>query len=145
MGFIMVALGRGAWYATIQTIFNILHVFLIWGGLLLFGLEGVAIAFFLLYLVSSMVNLIVFYSITGFRWSESTRQLLLLLLPVAFLAFVIGRSLPILPATGLGLTVSIVAFFLCARELTRRIGLEHKIVRGLMRIPGMRRACNAQS
>jgi PST family polysaccharide transporter len=141
MGFITIALGKGSLYAVIQTIFNILHVVLIGAGLMLFGVEGVAVAFFLLHVISSIVNSLIFYSLTGFRWSASTQHLLVLLLPVVVSAFLIGRLFPIWPATGLGVTISAIASILCVRELVKRIGHDHRVSGMIFRIPGMRRVC----
>ena len=141
MGFIMIALGKGAWYAAMQSIMNLIHIALIWVGLEYWGLEGVAIAFFLLYVVGTIVNTLVYFRISGFRWSASTRQLLILLLPVVVAAFLVGRLFPVWPATGLGVTISAIATILCVRELVKRIGHRHKIAEKILQIPGMRWVC----
>jgi PST family polysaccharide transporter len=141
LGFVMLALGRGSLFAITQTGFNITHVIFIWIGLIAFGLEGVSIAFFVLYLVVTLIVYMVAHHLTGFSWSAETRRLLLLLIPVASLAFLAARVLPLWPATGLGLVVTGIASILCLRELVKRIGSEHRVVQMSFRVPGMRWAC----
>lgn len=141
MGFIMIALGKGNWFAAIQTMYNIIHLFLIWVGLLAFGVEGVSMAFFLLYFISTAINYMVYRVLTGFTWSPTTRRLLLLLMPIVTIAFLTGRMLPIWPATSVGVVLSLVAGVLCLRGLVQRIGHEHRVVQMSFRVPGMRWAC----
>lgn len=50
LGFVMLALGKGQWFFVTETLANALHLALIGVGLWVLGLEGVALAFFILYL-----------------------------------------------------------------------------------------------
>ena len=141
LGFVMLALGKGAWYFVTETIGNCFHLVLIGLGLITLGLEGVAVAFFFMYLVYTAGVYGVARRLTGFRWSVASRRLLLLLLPVVALALLAGRLLPLWPATVFGLVTSAVASVLCLRGLVQRIGAEHRIVRMACRIPGIRWVC----
>ncbi|MBK1620637.1 hypothetical protein CKO42_19830 [Lamprobacter modestohalophilus] len=141
LGFVMLALGKGVWYFVAETLWNFLHLSLIWIGLAVVGLKGVSIAFFILYIVVTISAYFIAQRLTGFAWSDATRKLLLLLLPVTLLAFLGARLLPLWPSTLIGLAVTLVASIICLRGLVTRIGQEHRIVRSACRIPGMRWAC----
>ena len=141
LGFVMLALGKGLWFFVTETLGNALHLILIGLGLMTLGLQGVAVAFFLMYLVYTAVVYGVSRRLTGFRWSFASRRLLLLLLPTVALTFLAGRLLPLWPATVFGLVTSAVASVLCLRGLVQRIGAEHRIVCIACRVPGVRWAC----
>ena len=138
LGFVMLALGKGRWYFVTETAANGAHLALIGVGLVVLGLEGVAIAFFVLYLAYTAGVYGVARHLTGFRWSASSRRLLLLVLPIVAVTFVAARLLPLWPATGFGVAATTVATVLCLRGLVQRIGADHRIVRAAGRVPGMR-------
>ncbi len=141
LGCLFMPLGKATWSFVIETLANALHLALVGVGLMTLGLEGVAIAFFLMYLVYTAVVYGVARRLTGFRWSFASRRLFLLLLPTVALTFLVGRLLPIWPATVLGFVTSAVASVLCLRGLVQRIDAAHRIVRIVCRVPGMRWVC----
>ena len=141
MGFIVLALGKGFLFATTQTIFNIIHLVLIWCGLVAFGLEGVSMAFFTLYLITPTATFLIVRHLTGFAWSSATRRLILALLPIVALVFIASRLLIPWQATGIGVALTTVASVFCLRGLVARIGHDHRIVRAVCRVPGMRVVC----
>jgi len=145
LGFVQLALGKGLWHATTETIINGFHLVLIVSGLKLIGIEGVAIAYFIAYVFYSLVMLGVARHLTGFRWSTASRQLLLILLPTVAVIFILVRMLPIWPATILGVIVTTAATVLCLRGLVLRVGHEHRLTRELCRIPGMRTMCGLRN
>lgn len=144
MGFVMLAKGRGGWFAATQTLFNLFHISMIWTGLLLVGVEGVAIAFFSLYIFSTGVVFAVAWHLTGFSWAGATSRLIWLLIPVVAVAFLVGRMFPIWPATIFGLVITSLASIFCLRGLVKRIGAEHRIVQMSFRVPGMRWVCGVR-
>ena len=138
MGFIMIALGRTLLYAIIQTLMNIVHITLIWIGLKYYGLEGVAVAFFLLYVFSSTFNAIFYRQLTGFVWSSETRRLLLVLVPVVTIAFATGRTWPVSLATGIGIFLTGFSILYTVFEgIVERVGHDHVLVKKLTRAPGI--------
>ena len=141
LGFIMLALGKGGWFFLTETLFNAIHLAIIWLGLMLIGLEGSAIAFFLLYIGYTATVYGVGHHLIGFAWSVPTRKLLLLLIPVVILAFIAARFLSLLPATLAGLFITLGASVLSLRGLVERIGHDHHLVRRACQVPGMRWAC----
>jgi PST family polysaccharide transporter len=110
-------------------------------GLLVLGIEGVAVAFFVLYLAYVVAMYGVGQRLTDFCWSPAARRLLLWLLPIVVVAFLAARLLPLWPATVFGGVATMVASVLCLRGLVQRIGPDHRIMRLARRVPGMRLAC----
>jgi antigen flippase len=136
LGYVMLALGKGRWYLLTETSFNLLHVALIALGLLLYGIEGVAIAFVVMYVGYIAAVLMVGRRLIAFKWSAECMRLGLLSLPVLGVIFTASRLLPLWPATSLGLSLTVVASVLCLRSLVARVGTEHRIVRAISRLPG---------
>ena len=64
--------------------------------------------------------------------------MLLLVLPIVAVTLVAARLLPLWPATVFGMVATVVAAVLCLRGLVQRIGKDHRIVRAICRMPGMR-------
>jgi antigen flippase len=141
MGFTLLALGKGKWFVTTEIAANLIHLSLVWAGLFVFGLEGVSIAFFTLYVLYVVGMLMVCHHLTGFFWSSTTLELLIFLLPVVALTFIAVRFLPIGPATLVGVVILFVTSLFCLRGLVQRIGYEHRIVQMAFKVPGLRYVC----
>lgn len=141
LGFIMLSLSKAKWYFMTETFFKVLHLGMIWVGLMFAGVEGVAVAFFCLYIFHIAGVYWVSYHLIRFSWSTATRRLFLYLMPIILAAFITGRMVPIWPATAIGITLTVVASIFCLRGLVQRIGRDHRIVQLSFRVPGMRRVC----
>lgn len=141
MGFLQLALGRSAvWFST-QTLLTLLHLAFIWIGLREIGIEGVSVAFFMLYVVSLGVITLVARYLTGFSWNASIYRLLLIFLPVILSTLVVIRVFSVWPATLFGILVTLGSGIICLRELVRRIGHEHRLTHMILKIPGFRALC----
>lgn len=136
LGYVMLALGKGRWYLLTETSIGLLHVALIAVGLQLFGIEGVAVAFVLMYVGYIATVHLVSRHLIGFMWSADCIRIGLLSLPVLGVIFTSSRVLPLWPATWLGLLLTLVACIWCLRGLVARAGSEHRIVRAIKRLPG---------
>jgi enterobacterial common antigen flippase len=136
LGFVMLALGKGQWYLFTETSFNVLHVVTIFLGLQLFGIEGVAIGFFVMYLGYILAVYLVCRRLTGFAWAAEVSRLAWVALPVLGAAFVACRALPLWPASIVGLALTLAVSVFCLRGLARRVGAEHRIIRAVARLPG---------
>ena len=134
--FVMLALNKGRWYLLTETSFNVLHVALIAVGLHQFGTEGVAMAFFVMYVGYTLAVYGVSRHLISFKWTTECIGLSLLPITALGITFVVGRLLPIWPATLLGLTLTLLVGIHCMRGLTTRVGSEHRIVRAIARLPG---------
>jgi len=141
MGFLQVALGMGASYAVTQIFFTIVHLGLIWIGLVNFGIEGASIAYFLYYLFALFVMMYIAHRLTGFVLTSAIHKLLFVFIPVAATSFFSSRLLPLMPATIVGIIVTVIASVVCLRGLVRRVGSNHRLVLMAFRVPGMRRIC----
>jgi PST family polysaccharide transporter len=139
MSFIMIATENSRWFLVTETAFGLLHLGFIWFGLIYFGVEGVALAFFALYVLYVVAVYRVSRHLNQFSWSPETRKLIIGLLPIVALAFLAGRFMPLWPATGLGVALTVAASLLCLRGLVQRVGPGHQIVGLLLRIPGIKR------
>ncbi|MEZ5503142.1 MAG: O-antigen translocase [Halioglobus sp.] len=144
LGYIMLALARSRWFLATETSFHLLHLGMIWIALAFIGLEGVAMAFFVLYLLYAIVLYALAWRLIGFTWSPATRRLLTLFLPLVALAFLCGRFLPLAQATAVGMLLTAAAALFCLRALAQRVGQEHWAVKKSLRIPGLRRLCGFQ-
>jgi antigen flippase len=136
LGFVMLALGKGRWFLLTETSFNLVHVVLIALGLHFYGIEGVAIAFVVMYAGYIAAVLRINRHLIVFKWSTECTRLGLLSLPLLGVIFTASRLLPLWPATWLGLSLTLVASVLCLRGLLARVGSEHRIVRAITRLPG---------
>jgi enterobacterial common antigen flippase len=136
LGYVMLALGKGRWFLLTETSFNLLHVGLIILGLHIFGIEGVAIAFFMMYLCYVVAVYFICRNLTGFVWSSECTRCMIFALPALGLTFIACRLLPIWPASLFGFAITLITSIFCLRGLATRIGPEHRITRALARLPG---------
>ncbi len=141
MGFLQLALAKGKLFFLTQTAFNMLHLVLIWLGIKLIGINGVAVAFFLLYTFSLGVIKSVAKHLTDFQWSNQSRKLIMIAVPVVAATFTMAQFLPLWLATISGMAITAAATALCLRALISRIGKEHRVVRAACKIPGIRMIC----
>ena len=139
MGFILLAKGKAGWMVFTETSSNLLHILLIWLGLQYFGIHGVAIAFFILYIIYIIMMKFVSYQLCGFTWNTGVRGLLIKLIPVTAIIFLANKFVPEKFAIPIGVIFTIIAGIYCLRELTRRLGPEHRICRIVNRIPLVQR------
>jgi antigen flippase len=88
MGFILIAKGERKLYFWTELLSNLVYVGFVWGGSKTFGLKGVGIAFFGLYLFYWVGIYAVVRRLTGFRWSPANARLALLFVPLVAAVFV---------------------------------------------------------
>ena len=140
LGFVMLALNKGATYAGIQTGFHLLHLLLIMLAISLIGLEGVGVAFFMLYCCSFWIIYLLSKKLINFEWVKAARQLLLIAVALVILTFVLaynsqGMILWLGGAILLGGTL-----FLSAHGLIVRVGHQNFISKAILRyVPFARR------
>jgi enterobacterial common antigen flippase len=121
------AKGASRLFVLTETIANVVHAGLIWSGLMLFGIEGTAIAFFALYIFHTLLMLIVSRRLIGYSWSRGVLKLIAVMLPVVVGTFFSGKLLPSRPALLVGLAATALTSIFCLHGLTHRLGAEHKI------------------
>jgi PST family polysaccharide transporter len=141
LGFIMLALGKRRWYFTTETSANVIHILLIALGLFALGIQGVAIAFFVMNIGYALGVYLVARHLTAFSWSTSSRTIAGFALLALAATFIAAMLLPLWPATILGMLVTIVASAHSLRQLVLRLSPQHPAVRVACRIPGIRTLC----
>jgi enterobacterial common antigen flippase len=143
MGFILVAKGKANLFFWTELLSNVLHVLLIWAGVLFFGLQGTGIAFFSLYVLYTVGIYLVVARVSQFRWSAATRRLGLVFLGVVAVVFGLGY----LPARlrflagSLGLLITLLTGLYSMHELCALIPadkLPPALRRILSRLPFLR-------
>lgn len=138
LGLVMLALGKVRWFLFTETNFNLAHLLLIAVGLKWLGIEGIAIAFFVLYIFYIVMVYFVVRYLTEFSWTNNSLRMFIYFFAACSIAFAASRLLPILWASLVGLIITTAASFFCLRELVRLVGPEHRIVRMITAIPGAR-------
>lgn len=141
LGYILMAKGAKGLYAITETISHAVRLLLSLALLSYMGLKGLALAMPILYVMVALLMLPVVYRSSGFTWSAATMRMLLWSALLIGSAFLINRTLEPAPATIFGVALTLVSGLWCVRGLTRRLGEDHKVVRILLRVPGMRVVC----
>jgi antigen flippase len=142
MGFIILAKGNSRLFALTETVVLILHMVLIWGFLTWLGIEGVAIAYPILYFIHTIMMLMVAKYMIGFRWSNGVWKILGGMLPLVIATFTAGLFLPENHATIIGLISTVVVSLFCIQGLVKRLDPEHKLCSIINSIPLLRRVIN---
>ncbi len=135
MGFILLAKGATRLFAFTQTILHVTHAGLILLFFNLVGLEGVAIAYPVLYGVSIFLHLFLSSRLIRYRWNSGVLKLLFVIMPVLFVTFIATKLLPLFPATTVGFFATAGTSIFCLRGLVVRLGTQHRICRIAVKIP----------
>jgi antigen flippase len=123
IGFVILAKGRGKVFFYTELIANSLHLCLIWFGMKWFGLNGLGMAFFVVYAFYLLMILGVVQHLSGFIWTkDNLRRVLgaILVTAAVFLGTAGGLHTGWGMTIGGGLTGS--AVFYAVREMIRRTG-----------------------
>jgi PST family polysaccharide transporter len=139
IGFIMLAKGCTKAFAATETVFNGLHLLLIWLGLRYYGIVGVAMAFAVMYACYCVMVFGVAMRLSGFRWSEPVIKLICYSASYIALEFVVLNTLSGTPAVLAGVALVSASGIYCLRQLVSRVGPDHGISRLIESVPGVRR------
>jgi PST family polysaccharide transporter len=144
IGFIMLALGEGGWFAMSETVAVVIHAVLAFVLIGFLGLWGVALAFAVLYLfVTALVSFIAFRLIR-FHWSLPVLRMLFessLFIGAAFLFAQMTQGVQGLPAAFVGMFLTLAAALYSVRGLARRLGDSHRLVAMACQVPLGRVLC----
>lgn len=138
VGFSLLAKGASVWYVLTQTYFSVANYFMAWWLIEHLGLIGVGVAVFLTYFTAVLLNLFVAHRLTDFVWSASTMRLIASSALLIVVGFISSMWLSMMMNSIVGLLLTTVSSVVCARGIALRVGQEHRIVRVLRRVPGMR-------
>ena len=123
MGFILLAKGASRMFMLTELLFNILYVVSIVACMHVWGLDGMGIAFFVMYLIYMPGIMVICHRTTGFLWSRKT---LLLIVPSAVaVAATLFCSLKLPPwqAYAAGLLITAGASIACLYFLQRLLDI----------------------
>ncbi len=141
LGFVMLALGKSKWFFATETSSHVVHVALIAVGLATIGIEGVAIAFFILYIGYTIIVYAVGRHLIRFSWSLKTNKVVWFSLATMLTTFTILQSFPLWIGTILGTLIATITSIVSLCSLIRRIGTEHRYVLAACKIPGVKLIC----
>lgn len=123
LGYVFIAKGRSAYFITVEVVAAVIHVALVFACMQVWQLNGVGIAFALLYLAVTGLNFLLCRRLTGFRWSARALKILgpaVLSVALTFLAVCFLPS-PWGVVASLGLTAVVTAG--CMRGLQTLLGI----------------------
>jgi enterobacterial common antigen flippase len=132
---IQLAKGDARGFASIAIFCSLLELAMTVALLLRFGLIGAAIAYPISCLFHVFIMAWVGKRMIGFRPQGKSLALLVQGIVLVVMALLIAFLVQGYIAFGCGLILSFFSFFYCARELTRRLGREHRITRMISRLP----------
>jgi PST family polysaccharide transporter len=107
LGFTLLAKSKGKMFFCTELGANAVHIVLFWFGIIIFGLKGAGMAFFVLYIFYLFLMMYVIKKLTGFGWSDSNRRLAVIIAPAAGTVFLLPRFFPpsVSMASGTALTI----------------------------------------
>jgi PST family polysaccharide transporter len=94
MGFVLLAKGARKIFFWVELGSNCIYLGLIWLGMKTFGLEGTGVAFFSLYVITSIGLYLIVRRLSGFALSAANRKLAILFAPLLAIVFVSWYVLP---------------------------------------------------
>lgn len=125
MGYIILSLARKKMFFITESFFSILHLLFVIIGILIFGLKGVAIAFFSLYLVYTIVIYIMSNKLTGFSFEKNVINLIVKAFFFLLVVILSYQLLPLFVGGCIRILMFVISFFYCLRILTKRLGPRH--------------------
>jgi len=123
IGFVLLAKGNAKIFFYTELACNVVHLSLIWCGMKWFGLSGLGMAFFGLYVFYAPLILFVVHRQSGFRWNKSNLRLgigAILATAVVFLATT--ASMPATWGIVIGGLLTTVVGLYSLRKIVRRAG-----------------------
>lgn len=127
LGFSQIARGDSLGFSLTESVFGLIHLGLAWIGMRYHGLDGLGVAFALLYLLYTLGMRWVVGAKLGFAYSDSVLKLAALGVAVLILARYVGPWIGVALAGGTSLV--------CLRGIVVRLGGEHPLVVRLYRLP----------
>jgi enterobacterial common antigen flippase len=124
LGFLVLARGQGKLYLVLELVSNIVLLGGTWLGIRQWGLTGVGIAFFVLYVFYTGLMTAVARRITGFAWARESRRLFNWTLPAVALGFALSFVEPVQLASTFGLGLTLLVGILSLKSLRILIGFD---------------------
>lgn len=123
MGFMLIAKGKSLLFALSELAGGVISVGLIFLCMKLWKLEGVGIAFALLYVFYTALMAAVVWRLTGFRWSATALKILAPAVLILGAIFCSSRFLPERWSIGIGLAATVTASVVSLLVLQKLLGV----------------------
>jgi PST family polysaccharide transporter len=127
MGYILMAKGYAGLFAVNDLLFNFLNMVIILVGLSLFGLEGAAVSFFIIYILYTAWMLCLTKRLVGFSWSSRVLALVGFSMTFLGIGFLLPKFIPGFTASLTGFILCVFLFAFSAREIIHRLGESHPL------------------
>ena len=138
LSFVMLALDRRKLYFLTETGGQLLNIIFTFIGIIVFGLEGIAIGYLVMYILYVMIVFYVAKKLTNFNWTQSCKNLLIGVSVAIATVFCTSKFLPLIPAVISNVILVIIGSSFSLRGLAKRIDESHRMVKIIYYIPGMR-------
>jgi PST family polysaccharide transporter len=119
LGFVQLAKGKGKVFVLTELAASALHIILLIVCIRLYGLDGVGIAFALLYVCYTVGMFFTCRWLSGFKWSRPAKKILVLSCAIVALTFIAVRYLPQMLGVACGMLLTLVAAYACLQSLQK--------------------------
>lgn len=136
LGFSLLAKGQGGLFMLTETLFNVLHIAIVWLFTRWFGLNGVAIGFAALYAAYTLGMLVINRKTIAFTWSKGVWSQLAWMTPIAAICFSLSHLFTEIVSGILGTCIAAASCLICLRQLSFRLGSDNRITRIIQSLPG---------
>lgn len=123
LGFVLLAKGKSRMFIMTELSGAIVQILFTLICMRIWGLEGIGIAHFLLYVYYTILVLYVVRRISGFSWTKCSRRLIGAGLMTCSIGMCIVQLLPITAATILGLAMILITTLLSLKLINKLLGL----------------------
>jgi PST family polysaccharide transporter len=123
MGYMLIAKGKGLLFTLTELASGMVNVGLIFLCIKLWKLEGVGIAFALLYVFVTALMIVVTWRLTGFRWSATALKILGPAVLILGAIFCCTRFLPERWSIGIGLAATAMAAVVSLLAMQKLLGV----------------------
>jgi len=138
MGYILMAKGAKGMLIATETLINAVRLAVSVALLQVAGLEGLAAAMPVTYLLHGLIMFPVVFRMVHFTWDARVVGLLLTSVAIVVAGFGAQRYLATEYAVVTGAALTLLSAVFCLRGLTARLGADHRIVRLITSVPGLR-------
>ena len=135
LGFVLIALNKSITYMLCDSFWNSLHIFLVITCMHTYGLKGVSIAFFVLYVVVIIQMMLISKKVTDFQWTHSALKILLFSIVIMLISLFGINYMMIFSATIFGLTLAALSAIYSLRAVIYRLGPNHKFSQNIIKLP----------
>jgi len=137
LGYIQMAMNAKRWYLATEVSFIVFQAALVAWWVPRYGPLGAAYAFFACYAVYFAVMCMVANRLLGFGYSPATIRMIVLATMLLAVAMLASQLLSVLQALAVGVLLVLGGGVWCLRELAHRVGHEHRLIRLVLRVPGL--------